>query len=73
MQPWEDIEEDTTLISRLEGWLGTLPNKQAKVSDAAHHFGVETVRIDQAAQDSWCLALAKSVVDGEMYVCVDTD
>jgi hypothetical protein len=72
-QPWEDIAEDTTLIGKLETWLGTQNHKQAKVSDAASHFGVETIRIEQAAMDSWLLAIVESLIDGAKYVCLDVE
>jgi len=73
MQPWEDIQEDATLMDRLETWLGTRQHMQAKIHEAAAHFGVEPERIQQAARESWCLALVNSLVDGAQYVCVDSD
>lgn len=72
-QPWDDIAEDTTLIAKLETWLGTQTHKQAKIADAASHFGVETIRIEQAAGDSWVMAIVESLFDGAKYVCLDVE
>ena len=58
------IEIDATLISRLQDWLMTQPNMQARVSEAASHFGVETERIRQAAEDGQWLGLMDHT-DGE--------
>ena len=69
LAPWEDIEEDTTLISALQDWLMTQPDLQARVSDAAAHFKVEPERIRQAAGDGQWLGLMDHA-DGE-YVFVD--
>lgn len=63
MEPWDDIEEDTTLIDKLQSWLMTQPDIQASVTDAARHFGVEPDRIRQAARDGYWLGLADG---GEM-------
>jgi hypothetical protein len=69
LQPWEDIQEDTTLIDRLQSWLMTQPGLCAKVTDAAHHFGVEPVRIEQAAAAAYWLGLEK--LDGVEHVFAD--
>jgi hypothetical protein len=55
LQPWEDIEEDATLIDRLQSWLMKQPDIQAKITDAAAHFNVKPDRIRQAAQDGYWL------------------
>lgn len=72
MKPWDDIEEDTTLIDRLQSWLAKQPNLQVRVSDAAHHFGVPTERIEQAARDGYWLGLDR--FDNDVpYVFADGD
>lgn len=50
-QTWDDIEEDTTLMGKLEKWLIKRPGLHASVTDAAAHFKVPTQRVEQAAQD----------------------
>lgn len=70
--PWEDIEEDTTLINKLTWWLAhETPTGMARIEDAAEHFGVETIRIVQAATDGQWLGFETH--DGVKYVVADGD
>lgn len=67
--PWEDIDVDATLISSLQDWLVTQPSMQARVEDAARHFGVEEIRIRQAASDGHWLGVMR--FEGVDYVFAD--
>ena len=61
-----------TFISKLQSWLSKQPNRHARVSDAAHHLGVPTERIEQAACDGYWLGLDRYDEDVP-YVFVDGD
>lgn len=70
LPPWEDITEQTTLMSKMETWLMTQPNLWAPVRSAAAHFGVSVDEIEQAAQDHYWMFLHKGEA-GVVYVGLD--
>ncbi len=71
VQPWEDIDEDTTLMGELEKWLMTRNGLHASVADAAAHFGVRPERIEQAAGAHYWMGIDNALgvptvfIDGE--------
>lgn len=69
LPPWDNIEEDTVLMDRLQSWLMKQPGLCSTVTDAARHFGVEDVRIRQAACDAYWLGIEK--IDGIDHVFAD--